>query len=106
MARPEVTPLLAKDFILLKIDQDRMTGGLEMVNATKGKSGGIPWFHVLDADGAALGDSNGPKGNIGCPNTDDEIAVFIDLLKKVKLNLTDEEIDTLKKALVAHREKK
>ena len=106
MARAEVAPLLAKDFVLCKIDTDRMTGGQDMLNGTKGKGGGIPWFCVMDVDGSSLGDSNGPQGNIGCPNTDEEIAVFIDLLKKVKVRLTDDDIAALQKALVAHREKK
>ncbi len=106
MARTEVAPLLAKDFVLCKIDTDRMTGGKEMIDGTKGKGGGIPWFSIVNADGESLGDSNGPKGNIGCPNTDEEIAVFIDLLTKVKVNLTDDDIASLKKSLIAHREKK
>lgn len=103
MAKTEPAKLLAKDFVVLKIDTDRMTGGKEMVESTKGKGGGIPWFAFLDPDGKTLIDSNGPKGNIGCPNTDDEIDHFIAMLTKTKVNLTDEDIAALKKSLVAHR---
>ena len=39
MARPEIAPILAKDFVDLKIDQDRMTGGKEMVAAEMTRAG-------------------------------------------------------------------
>ena len=34
-----------------------------------GVDGGIPWFAVVDADGKVLANSEGPKGNIGYPDT-------------------------------------
>jgi hypothetical protein len=66
----------------------------------------VPWFVIHDGDGAELADSNGPDGNIGCPNTDPEIEVFLKILKKACSTLTDDDLATLKKSLVAQREKK
>ncbi len=61
---------------------------------------------IVDGEGKDIADSNGPGGNIGCPNTDEEIAVFIEIVKKVRLALTDDDLAALRKSLVAHREKK
>jgi len=66
----------------------------------------VPWFVIHDGEGAELADSNGPKGNIGCPNTDEEIEVFLKILKKVCSTVKDDDLATLQKSLVAHREKK
>lgn len=106
MARPDVAKILDKDFVALKIDTDRMTGGKEMLDGTKGKGGGIPWFAFLDGDGATLVDSNGPKGNVGSPNTDAEIDHFLSMVKKVMVNITEDDVAALKKALIEHRDKK
>lgn len=60
--------LLQKDYIELKIDTDRMTGGKEVALRLRGtEKGGIPWMVILDAEGKALITSDGPDGNIGCP---------------------------------------
>jgi thiol:disulfide interchange protein len=96
MAKPEVAPLLAKDFIDVKIDQDRNTGGADMLtNFRAGKDGGIPWFAFLDADGNQLTNSRTAKGNIGFPSEPAEIEHFGTMLKKAAKNLTPKDIDTL-----------
>lgn len=106
-ARPEVAPLLAKEFILLHVDTSKTPGGGELHKKyPKAQSEGVPWFVIHDGGGAELADSNGPKGNIGCPNTDEEIDVFMGILKKVCSTLKDEDLAALKKSLVVHREKK
>jgi hypothetical protein len=61
---------------------------------------------IHDGDGAELADSTGPNGNIGCPNTDEEIEVFMGILKKVCGALKDEDLAALKKSLFVHRGKK
>ena len=72
----------------------------------KAKNQGIPWFVILDADGKELADSVGLKGNIGCPDTDEEIAVWTDILKKVRTALTDEDLEALKRSRAADREER
>jgi hypothetical protein len=105
MALEDVAPLLEKDFALLKIDQDRTRGGKEMLERFRGGAGGgIPWFVFLHGDGTPIVDSTGPKGNVGCPYQDEEIAWFGEMLEKARVWITPEEIDLLKRTLVRQRE--
>lgn len=108
MARPEIAALLGKDFVDVKIDEDRMTGGKELKEAqmaTAGqKGGGIPWFVFLDGDGKQLAHSTGPTGNTGFPYQPDEVAHFVTMLQAVKKNLTDADIGFLQKSLDDNRE--
>jgi len=104
-AQPSVASLLAKDFVDLKIDTDRMTGGKEVLAATCKEQGGIPWFAVLDASGQSLADSGLGAKNIGFPSTDDEIARFAELLNRVRRNLTEEDVTSIAASLKAWRSK-
>jgi thiol:disulfide interchange protein len=94
MARPEVSAVLAKDFVDLKIDEDRDPGAAE-VQQKYPKRGGIPWFAFLDADGKVVADSNGKEGNIGFPAAPEEIAHFEAMLRKAKRQISDAEMETL-----------
>jgi thioredoxin-related protein len=88
MARPDIEPLLAKDFYDLKIDTQRMTGGDAVAKRT-GATGGIPWFAIIDPKtGEKLTTSDGPDGNIGFPAKDEEIAHFMVMLEKAAPTLT------------------
>ena len=83
MDRPDIAPVLSKAFVDLKIDCDRMTGGMAMLNAQRGsESGGIPWFAILDPNGQILATSEGRAGNIGFPSEPQEIAHFGTMLAK------------------------
>ena len=105
MALKEVTPILAKDFVDLRIDTDRMTGGSELLKRYAKREVGIPWFVFLDSDGRFLITSMDPeKGNIGFPAQDFEIAHFKVMLEKVAKQITREDIDFLTKSLVAFRD--
>ncbi|MCA8948119.1 MAG: thioredoxin family protein [Planctomycetes bacterium] len=107
MARPEIAALLAKDFVDVKIDNDRMTGAkaiYEAQLATAGvKPGGIPWFVFLDENGALLAHSNGPDGNLGFPFQPAEVEHFGALLRQVRQNLGDDDIAALVDSLHANR---
>lgn len=101
MAGPDVAPLLAREFVDLKIDQDRMVGGQEIKGRFPGsEKAGIPWFAVLSPDGKILVDSSFQGSNIGFPATDEEIAAFGEFLKEGTKALSEAEIqkllDTLK----------
>jgi thiol:disulfide interchange protein len=97
MASPEVQPILAKEFVDLKIDTDRMTGGKEMLAKHVGSKGsGIPWFAFLDGDGKTLATSDpGGGGNIGFPAAEPEIAHFEKMLKNSTKNLSADDIAKL-----------
>jgi thioredoxin-related protein len=107
MARPEIAALLAKDFVDVKIDNDRMEGGADMYKAELAASGvkdtGIPWFVFSDADGKQIAASNGPKTTIGFPYEVDEVEAFAAMLQKARVNLTDADIKTLVDSLHAGR---
>lgn len=98
MARPEIDAVLSKDFIDLKIDEDRNPGAADIAKNYP-KRGGIPWFAILDADGKLLADSNGEKGNIGFPAKPEEIAHFAEMLKKSKRTISDSEVEALTASL-------
>ena len=96
MARPEVAALLAKDFVSVKIDQDRNTGGLNLLTKMRtNNDGGIPWFAFLDASGTTIATSTVSKANLGFPAEPGEIEQFGVLLRKAAKNLTSAEIDAL-----------
>lgn len=107
MAQPEIATLLAKDFVDVKIDLDRMTGGKAVYAAELAAAGcketGIPWFVFSDADGKQLANSDGPEGSIGFPSSRDEIALFAKMLEKCKRNLTGAEVQALIASLDAIR---
>ncbi len=106
-ARKEVAALLGKDLVHLYVDTSKVPGGGALhASYPKSQNQGIPWFVILDAEGKELADSNGPEGNIGCPNTDGEIEVWTGILKKVRLALSDEDLETLRKSRIADREER
>lgn len=103
MARPEIAATLAKDFIDIKIDTDRMTGGQALYAKQSGNDkGGIPWFAFLSAEGKVLATSDAPgKGNVGFPAADHEIAHFQSMLKAARRHMTESEAAALIDSLQA-----
>ena len=70
-----------------------------------GDKAGLPFWMILDKDGKLLGDSyirkagvsmNEAGENIGCPASEEEVAAFINLLKKTS-KLTEEESKAITK---------
>lgn len=106
MEREEVAPLLAKAFVDLKIDTDRMKGGAEMLTSERAaagnaRDGGIPWFAFLDPSGKQVATSESPEGNTGFPYQPAEVAHFVAMLEKVHPKLSDADIQTLRESLAA-----
>jgi thioredoxin-related protein len=99
LARPEVAAIIAKDFIDLKVDTDRMSGGQELLEQYCKKPGGIPWFVFLDAEGKAVVDSDSTQGNVGYPVEPHEIAHFIAMLKQSVRRADAAEIAKLQQTL-------
>ena len=97
---------MGRDFIIVKIDTDRMTHGKEVAERLRGeRRGGIPWMVILDAAGKELITSDGPKGNVGCPMLPHERAFFIEMLEKTSQRMGKDGIALVKKALDAYAEK-
>ncbi len=96
MSSPEIAEILAEAFVNVKIDTKRMTGGQAMLDAHgRGKSGGVPWFEFLDADGNAQVNSNGPEGNTGYPAQPAELEWFGQMLRNSGAKLSPEDITAL-----------
>lgn len=98
-ARPEVAKALGDDFVLAKVDIDRMIHGPEVMKKYRpDTSGGIPWFVVLDGKGAAHGTADASFGNVGYPFAPQEIDAFVKLLES-QGTLDRAQLDTLRKSL-------
>jgi thiol-disulfide isomerase/thioredoxin len=79
--------------------KDINPGAEDMLKKYFGTSPGIPAFLIFDKKGTLLGDSqvrkpgeglDKPGQNMGCPAAPEEVAVFIDLLKKTsKISVTE-----------------
>lgn len=92
-----MAPLIAKDWIAFEIDTDRMKNGKAVgERLTGGESKGYPWLVILDSEGKALANSDGPSGNIGCPVQPEEAAHFFDMLTSTRQRLSDEELALLR----------
>jgi len=106
MASKDVAPVLAKEFLPLKLDFDRAKGAKEIEKRYIDKEQGLPWIVFLDSSGKALIHSTGPKGNTGFPAEPEEIAHFKTMLQAVKKNLTDGDIAFLITSLEEANKKK
>jgi thiol-disulfide isomerase/thioredoxin len=99
----EAAPILAKYYSVVTIDTEKNAGSEQLSRRLGSKDGidGIPWFAVIDAQGKVLATSEGPKGNIGFPDTDIEVAHFFALLHDTAKGITPAEIATITKVLKA-----
>jgi hypothetical protein len=95
MASPDVASILAKEFVPLRLEADRMIGGKDILRRYQANESGIPWFVFLDGDGKAVVTSDGPKGNVGFPAAPHEIAHFRAMLERSRRRLTDADINAL-----------
>jgi hypothetical protein len=105
MASTDVAPLLAKEFVSVKIDLDRAPGASDLVKRYQTKDEGLPWMVILDADGRAITTSTGPEGNTGFPAKPSEYAHFKTMLDRAKRHLTDGDIVALIASLEAANKK-
>jgi hypothetical protein len=105
MASPEVAPLLAKEFVGVKIDFDRAPGASDLAKRYQTKDEGLPWIAIVDADGKAITNATGPEGNVGFPAKPSEYAHFKTMLDKAKRHLTDGDIAALIASLEAANKK-
>ena len=98
--KPAVGPLLARDYVIVKVDIDRMPGGEDLLNKFRaGTAGGIPWFAMVDGEGRILATSDGPQGNIGFPSKPEEVVHFGTMLAKTAHKLTANEQNQLSRSL-------
>lgn len=92
-----VSEVFDKAFVTVKIDVDRMTGGKELdAEYRKDRSGGIPFFVVLDKTGRPLADSFDDAGqNVGFPVAPQEIEHFLKVMNAHAGGLTERDLTVL-----------
>jgi hypothetical protein len=105
MALDDVAPVLAKEFVTLKLDFDRAKGAREIELRLAGKEQGLPWFAFVGPDGQPIVTSTGPKGNVGMPWAPEEVDHFQLMLAKAKRHLSDAEVAALIASIKEFRKK-
>jgi len=102
---PSVKAYFDKNYIIthLTIDESPEKKNLENLGAKAlnekwgGKEQGIPFWVVMNKDREILADSQREPGkNVGCPATEEEVAHFINVLKKTS-SINDTEVAAVKK---------
>ncbi len=92
--------LFIDDYVVLKIDVEKMARGEETGKKLRGdRSGGIPWITILDGDGTEIVTSDGPSGNIGCPVTEDECRYFVRMIEMTIQHAPEGRVAEIAKAL-------
>ncbi|HZW09805.1 MAG TPA: thioredoxin family protein [Phycisphaerales bacterium] len=100
LARDDMAPLFAEHFVDVKIDTDRTIGGGDVLLEMRGsQQGGIPWFVFLDSAGEPIATSSDSGQNTGFPVAPEEIAAFMEMLRKVKPAIPAEPLDRIETAL-------
>ena len=88
--------VLEKDFVFLKIDDVRDLNGPEVAERlTLGRSVGVPFHAMFDADGTMIVDSYGPIGNIGAIGGIEGKRHFRKMLETACRKITAQEIESL-----------
>jgi serine/threonine-protein kinase len=107
LARPEIQPIMARDFVDANVHLDRMNRSLELEGrfVEKPAQQGIPWIAILDSQGKVLITSNGKNGNIGYPGQPEEIDHFMKMLRSSAKTITPEEMKTIESTLRAEGKK-
>jgi len=104
-----IRPLLEKHFVLAKLDVQESgekqslenAGAAALLDRCGGTGQGLPYFVFLDAKGEAIATSKCPTAakpageNIGYPGEQEEIALFLALLRKAAPEFTIDELKTI-----------
>ena len=119
MADPACKEFFEKNFIVAHLDiMEQETkknlenpGGIDMFNKYGAAGSGIPFFLIFDKKGTLKADSKiRPEGagleakgqNIGCPASDEEVAEFIKILKKVT-KVSDKDVTAITERFMKNR---
>ncbi len=97
--------LFADDFVIAKIDTERMTAGQDVSDRFRKTETGIPWIVILDEHGEPLANSESPEGNIGYPVKPHEIAHFVEMLKTSSPDISSDNLAEIERTLQANAAK-
>jgi hypothetical protein len=89
--------LIARDYVLLKIDNVRDKHGEEIAKRIIGDASnfGVPFHTIFDANEKPLIDSEGPLGNIGHPSGYEGRRHVKKMLSETRSKLSNEEIERI-----------
>lgn len=97
--------LLSQDFVVIRIDTDKMQYGVDVANRLKDDLQVFePWMVILDQDGQQLASSVAPEGNIGVPLDAWKVDHFMSMVDLTARHSTAEARAKLREALVAFGE--
>lgn len=103
--RDGAAPIVGDRLVLATIDLGRNPKAVELWQKYAGeRPPGLPWFAFIDSDGKVISTSK-PEGgqNIGFPTGDDEIGMFVDMLRRAVPGVTDAQAKSVRESLVAER---
>ena len=96
--QPAVATAIESEFVMIKIDTQRMTGAGEVEQKYQ-TSGGIPWYAILAPDGKTTATSDlTPGNNIGFPTEPAEIDHVMHMLTDGRTRMTDAQVATIRDA--------
>lgn len=117
---PAIAPILDKAFVITEVitgerpndtQHANSPGGQALESSLGGADAGWPYVVMLDAKGHRIADSwrptkgNSRGANIGYPASPEEIAWFLEMLRKAAPQLSVQEITTIQTWLSAHAPK-
>ena len=95
---PEVSPVIGKHVVLVKVDIVDNPGGNDMY-LKHGVDRGVPAWSILNVEGKVLSHSGNGRENLGFPYEPDEIVRYFKAFKQACPKLTDAEVELLTKKL-------
>jgi thiol:disulfide interchange protein len=99
LQKPGVASALEADFVVIKIDTQRMKNGAEVAKQYQ-TSGGIPWYAILSPDGKVISNSDlTPGNNIGFPTEPAEVDHVVKMFTDGRKHMTDEQAKALRETI-------
>jgi len=96
--QPAVADAISSEFVMTKIDTDRMVGGADVAKKYQ-TSGGIPWYAIVAPDGKVISTSDlTPGNNIGFPTEPAEIDHVMHMFTDGRKHMTDDQIAAVRDA--------
>jgi uncharacterized protein YyaL (SSP411 family) len=96
--QPAVTAAVESDFIMVKIDTQRMTGA-DAIAKKFAPNDGIPWYAILTPDGTIVSTSDlTPGNNIGFPTEPNEVDHAVHMLTDGRRRMTDAQVALVRDA--------
>ena len=87
--------IFERDYVLLKIDIERMGDGKTVASQLGASLRSVPWIAIVDVDGKPLITSDRPDGNLGLPENSEGIAYFLKMIRDTSSRITEEQLERI-----------